>query len=68
MSKYIPQRRGQSEAALGVTWQPYLYHVSFTALGGGLWPGGSGALLQNEIDLTARDPIYHGQAAMVLDF
>lgn len=57
-----------TEGDLGLTWTPYLPYVSFTVLGGGLWPGKSGAVVKNEIDLTATDTIYHGQALMKLTF
>jgi hypothetical protein len=42
--------------------------AQFTVVGGALLPGASGAVVKNEIDLTATDPIYHGQALMRLSF
>jgi len=56
------------EGDLGLTYHLYENHVQFTALGGGLWPGGAGALLKNEIDGKAKDPQYHGQANMLIHF
>ncbi|MHA1569660.1 MAG: hypothetical protein ACTSXZ_09320 [Alphaproteobacteria bacterium] len=56
------------EVDLGVFWQAVMHRVGFSLVGGGLFPGGSGARLQNEIDLEARDPIYHLQGAMTLSF
>jgi hypothetical protein len=57
-----------TEADLGLSWAPVRPYVNFTLIGGGLWPGRTGALLQNEIDLDATVPIYHGQAMMELAF
>lgn len=56
------------EGDLGLTYHLYKNHVQLTALGGGLWPGGAGALLKNEIDGGAKDPQYHGQANMLIRF
>jgi hypothetical protein len=56
------------EGDLGLQWFLYDRRVIFTVLGGGLWPGGAGARLKNEIDLTARDPIYYGQGNMEIRF
>lgn len=57
-----------TEADLGVVWTLYDEHVDFTVLGGGLWPGKSGGILKNTVDLTATDPIYYTQALMKLNF
>jgi hypothetical protein len=57
-----------TEADFGVTWTPYPPHVSFTAVGVGLWPGEAGAMLRNAINLTKLDPIYNGQFLMELAF
>jgi len=57
-----------AEADLGVVWTLYENHVDFTVLGGGLWPGKSGGILKNAVDLTAVDPIYYTQALMRLNF
>jgi len=56
------------EGDLGIQWYLYDRRVTFTLLGGGLWPGGAGARLKNEIDLDARDPIFYGQGNMEIRF
>jgi hypothetical protein len=56
------------EGDLGLQWYLYDRRVTFTLLGGGLWPGGASARLKNEIDLDARDPIYYGQGNMEIRF
>jgi hypothetical protein len=56
------------EADLGLTWMPYQPYVAFTVAASGVWPGESGAMLQNTIDTAATAPIYAGHALMQLKF
>lgn len=52
----------------GVEWRLYGDHVVFNLLSGALFPGESGAMLKNDIDTEATDPIYHGQGSMKISF
>ena len=52
----------------GIEWALYQRHVIFTLLGGALFPGGAGAVLQNEIDLENRHTQFHGQGSMRVVF
>lgn len=56
------------EADLGFTWNVFRHYVLLDLAGGGVWPGGSGARLMNVIDPEAREPIYHGQASLKMNF
>jgi hypothetical protein len=57
-----------TEGDLGLAWQPYGPVATFTLAAIGLWPGKSGAMLVNDINLKACRTIYNGQALMDIKF
>lgn len=57
-----------TETDIGIEWALYEKHVMFTLLGGALFPGGTGSVLQNEIDMERRHTIWHAQGAVELAF
>lgn len=57
-----------TETDAGIEVGMYRDHVTFTLIGGALFPGKAGSMLQNEIDLEKTDPMFHLQGSMDVKF
>lgn len=57
-----------TETDIGIEWALYEKHVMFTLLGGAVFPGGTGSVLLNEIDMERRHTLWHAQGAVELKF
>jgi len=56
------------ETNLGFDWSLYQNHVDLYLIGGGIFPGKAGAMLQNNINKDRLDSIYHMQSSFNVQF